>query len=143
MNYNGGYSDLQLNQITYTVTAQGNSYTSADRVNAILLRRCAELTLNNGYKYFLITSKNSQILKSYYIASQGSSTTNATEQTDIFGVKHYSQNTTYQLPDVQETDQAVAKATIQMTNTFNDNVLDASIIMNQTGYLVSNNAPTS
>ncbi|MDF2529562.1 MAG: hypothetical protein K0Q57_442, partial [Gammaproteobacteria bacterium] len=35
MNFNGGYSDLQLNQITYTVTAQGNSYTSADRVNAI------------------------------------------------------------------------------------------------------------
>jgi hypothetical protein len=139
MGSNGGYSELQLNQTTYTVSAQGNDFTSADQVNAILLRRCAELTLNQGYKYFIITSKNSKTLKSYYVESNPQLTTTATEQTNIFGQKQYSQNTTYQPATMGETDQALATATITMTNTFSANVLDAEIIMNQTNYLASKN----
>ena len=50
----GGYYDMQFNKDTYKVSYRGNAYTSRNRLQALLLKRCAQLTLNNGYKYFII-----------------------------------------------------------------------------------------
>ena len=55
----GGYSDIRLSKDTYKVSFRGNASTSQEEVQNYLLRRSADLTLQNGYKYFLIlTSKN-------------------------------------------------------------------------------------
>lgn len=50
---NGGYSELALNKDSYSVTFQGNEETGRERVENYALRRSAELTLRNGYKYFV------------------------------------------------------------------------------------------
>ena len=50
----GGYSDMALSDDTYKVSFRGNGYSSPELVQTYLLRRCAELTLQNGYKYFII-----------------------------------------------------------------------------------------
>lgn len=55
---NGGYSDIQLNVDMYKVSFKGNDATSLDRVQNFLLRRCAELTLQKGYKYFVILERD-------------------------------------------------------------------------------------
>lgn len=50
----GGFSETRLSETTFEVRFQGNGYTSRERVNQLLLRRCAELTLEAGRRYFEI-----------------------------------------------------------------------------------------
>jgi hypothetical protein len=50
----GGYSDMRLSNNTYKVSFRGNGFTSQDKVQNLLLRRCAELTKQNKYRYFVI-----------------------------------------------------------------------------------------
>jgi hypothetical protein len=54
----GGFSDFALSDDTYKISFRGNGYTSADIVQDYLLRRCAEITLQNGYRYFVILGAN-------------------------------------------------------------------------------------
>lgn len=50
----GGYSDRQLSDSAYLVTFNGNGYASKEHVWNLWFYRCAELTLQKGYAYFLI-----------------------------------------------------------------------------------------
>jgi len=50
----GGYKDFEINKNTYQVLFRGNGWTSASVVRRYVLRRAAELTLQNHYKYFLV-----------------------------------------------------------------------------------------
>lgn len=52
----GGYSETQLASDIYSVRFQGNGYTKAEIASDFCLLRCAELTIQNGYKYFTIIS---------------------------------------------------------------------------------------
>lgn len=63
MGYTGGYSEMIVGDAVYAVSFSGNGYTREDRVEKLLLRRCAELTLEKGYDYFVIISdSNSQLI---------------------------------------------------------------------------------
>jgi hypothetical protein len=50
----GGSSEMRLSATTYQVRFRGNGYTSPARVATFMLRRAAELTLEQGYRYFLM-----------------------------------------------------------------------------------------
>lgn len=50
----GGYSETKLTSTKYLVSFSGNEHTSRETVQAYLLNRCAELTLDNGFAYFRI-----------------------------------------------------------------------------------------
>jgi len=52
--FSGGYSDSKLSRDRFQVTFQGNGYTSVSTVKTYLLFRCAELTVENGFDYFVI-----------------------------------------------------------------------------------------
>lgn len=52
----GGYSETQLDENLFNVTFKGNGYTSKERANDFTLLRCAELTIENGYKFFTIVT---------------------------------------------------------------------------------------
>ncbi len=52
--WTGGYTELQLSDNVYKVAFSGNGYTSRTTVENYTLLRCAELTLEKGYKYFII-----------------------------------------------------------------------------------------
>lgn len=62
----GGYSENQLNQNTYQVFFAGNGYTSRKQVNRYLIRRAAELTQQNGYKYFVVVGEDEQKKVSHF-----------------------------------------------------------------------------
>lgn len=53
----GGYSDTQIGDARYRVHFAGNCLTSRDRVEGYLLYRAAELTLEEGYDWFLIVDR--------------------------------------------------------------------------------------
>lgn len=52
--FSGGYSDVKLNDNIFNVTFKGNSSTSLERAVDFSMLRSAEITLENGYKYFSV-----------------------------------------------------------------------------------------
>ncbi len=53
----GGYSEVPLGNDRYRVNFAGNSLTARDRVEGYLLFRAAELTVRDGYDWFLIIDR--------------------------------------------------------------------------------------
>lgn len=56
----GGYSEVQLAPDRFRVTFAGNSFTSRERVEASLLYRAAELTLQQGNDWFVIEDRETE-----------------------------------------------------------------------------------
>jgi hypothetical protein len=50
--FGGGYSDFMVAPDTARVTIRGNDMTSPQRVFQLMLHRCADLTLQHGFRYF-------------------------------------------------------------------------------------------
>jgi hypothetical protein len=53
-----GYSERQVESNRFLVTFAGNSVTDRDTVERYLLFRAAELTLQNGYDYFIMVQRD-------------------------------------------------------------------------------------
>ena len=53
----GGYSDFRVAKEVFAVSVRGNPVTREERVEKYLLRRASELTLEHGFKYFIILSE--------------------------------------------------------------------------------------
>lgn len=64
--WGGGYSDMALNKDLFQVSFSGNGYTSGATVQKYFLRRCAEITLENGYDYFSFVEKDGGATKETY-----------------------------------------------------------------------------
>ena len=52
--FSGGYSEFKISDNSYRVTFEGNGYTKNEDVQKMLLKRCAELTLKEHFKYFVL-----------------------------------------------------------------------------------------
>ncbi len=73
----GGYSDTQIAPNVFRVSFGGNGYTSGERAQDFTLLRAAELTLQHGFRYFIIvdeknTTKVSTSTTSGYALTSGS-----------------------------------------------------------------------
>ncbi|KAB2965494.1 MAG: hypothetical protein F9K16_01795 [Thermoanaerobaculia bacterium] len=53
----GGYSETWLSDSVVRVSFQGNGFTQSDRADQLLLRRCAEITLERGRRFFAISDQ--------------------------------------------------------------------------------------
>lgn len=53
----GGYREEKLGEARYRVTFAGNEATSPEQVGDHLLRRASELTLNQGYDWFVVANR--------------------------------------------------------------------------------------
>ena len=56
-----GYSDRMIEPNRFMVSFAGNSYTSRDTVERYLLYRSAELTVQQGYDYFILSDRNTDM----------------------------------------------------------------------------------
>lgn len=56
-----GYREQRIESDRFIVTFAGNSATSADAVADAALRRCAELTLQEGYDWFQVVSRRTEL----------------------------------------------------------------------------------
>jgi len=59
----GGFSSNQLNENNYEVSFKGNQHTIAETVFDYLLRRCAEITIEENGKYFIVYEDSSYVDK--------------------------------------------------------------------------------
>jgi hypothetical protein len=66
-----GYSDQRIESNRYVVRFFGNEQTPRQTVETYLLYRAAELTLANGYDYFVIADQATEAQTSYYQSFSG------------------------------------------------------------------------
>lgn len=55
----GGYDETILAPNQYRVSFKGNGYTSMERAKDYAMIRCSEVTIQHGYRYFIITNDDS------------------------------------------------------------------------------------
>lgn len=65
--YGGGFSETRLETNRYRVTFAGNSLTTRETVEAYLLYRAAELTVQNGYDWFQVADRDTDKKVSTYV----------------------------------------------------------------------------
>ncbi len=63
--FRGGYSDTRIDSNTVMVSFKGNGFTGRQKVESYLLYRCAEVTLNDGYDYFVLASEDTESKHGY------------------------------------------------------------------------------
>ncbi len=61
----GGFSEVRLGPNTYRVLVEGNGFTTRNDVEQFAMRRCAELTLEQGKRYFVIERKRAWVERRY------------------------------------------------------------------------------
>ena len=71
--FTGGYGDTPIDSNTVLVTFKGNGYTPKEVVQMYLLYRCSEVTLRDGYDYFVVMGTNIDT-KTGYTSAYGSGT---------------------------------------------------------------------
>ena len=64
--YNGGYFEHQIEDTRFLVRFTGNTLTPRDRVEAFLLYRAAEITIEQGFAGFEIIDRSTETVTSYY-----------------------------------------------------------------------------
>ncbi len=98
MGITGGYSDMQLSKNMYRVIFRGNGYTQEEEVTANFYRRCAELTKENGYEYFVITTN--QAKAEQYVVGEAKTVHNGTFTNTYGNGVAYNGTTTTEQPMV-------------------------------------------
>ncbi len=88
--WTGGYSNLKIQDDIFKVRFRGNAHCGMDRAVDFTLLRCAEVALENGYRYFIIIDEQAGTRTSAY-------TTPVTAQTygtaNVYGNSNYAQGT--------------------------------------------------
>lgn len=67
----GGYSEIITSTDSFLVTFKGNRFTSHEKVIQYALKRASELTIQNGYRYFILTSSIDQTRSIGYLNTHG------------------------------------------------------------------------
>jgi len=67
--FTGGFSEARLDANTVRVSFRGNGYTQRERVENFLHYRCAELTLDSGFDYFIIVDATGDSRQGAYTTS--------------------------------------------------------------------------
>jgi len=65
-----GFSEQKIESNRYRVTFNGDSSTSRQAVENFLLYRAAELTVQNGFDYFVMAENDTETHKSYSLTSR-------------------------------------------------------------------------
>ena len=68
--FSGGYSDVTLAPDVAVVSFQGNGFTSNDRALKIMMLRCADVTLENRYRYFSVRLFRWKVSPSWSLETQ-------------------------------------------------------------------------
>lgn len=64
--FTGGFSETQIDENVFKVSFTGNGYTSREKASDFALLRSAELSLKNGYKFFVIVDGSNYSTNSTY-----------------------------------------------------------------------------
>jgi len=89
--FTGGYSETHLQENMFRVSFSGNEYSGRNRVADFTLLRSAELSLSNGYEYFVIIDEEKHTTTSSYTTP---TTYNTTSNANVYGNSIHGNSTT-------------------------------------------------
>lgn len=89
----GGFTDTQFDTDIFQIYFRGNGYTSKQRATDFALLRCADLTLQKGFKYFVIINTDQRVKYSSYTTPLRANTT--VSATTYGSTTHGSSSTTF------------------------------------------------
>lgn len=75
---NGGFSETRISENIFQVNFAGNGSTGLERSSDFALLRCAELTLESGYRYFILLNNKNAVSTSTYTTPMQAHTTGYT-----------------------------------------------------------------
>lgn len=73
--FTGGFNETQLGENIFQVTFNGNGYTGRERATDFALLRSAEVTLLNGFRFFIVAGSDKDSSISAYTTPSTSTTT--------------------------------------------------------------------
>lgn len=83
--FSGGYSDQKISNDVFQVSFRGNGFTSGSEVERLFLKRCADVSMRNGFDYFVILNQDGSVSDvPVYSSQQGTISSNG------FGGYNYS-----------------------------------------------------
>ena len=116
----GGFSETQFDTDLFTVSFQGNGYTTSERASDFALLRCADLTQQNGFLYFKIIYSQSNIKTTYSV------TTDSNFNVSSYGNSLYGSSTSR--TSVQATERPAINMTVRLFKDKADGAYNASFI---------------
>jgi len=119
-NFVGGFSETQLDIDLFTISFNGNGYTSSERASDFALLRCADLSLENNYLFFKIIDSQSNIKTTYSV------TTDSNYDANSFGRSIYGNSTSR--TNVQTIEKPTISITIRLLKEKADGTYSASFI---------------
>lgn len=84
--WTGGYNESQLQEDTFRVSFKGNAFVDKETVQDYLLLRCAEITIDHGFDYFVILGEENSTA-----VSNHTTPTHVSAQSTSHGNANYSQ----------------------------------------------------
>lgn len=84
----GGFGETQLDDNVFSVYFRGNAFIEQRNVKTYLLYRCAELTLEKGYDYFVIVGADTEATRGA-IVTPGSYSSTTTGHATAYGNSAY------------------------------------------------------
>lgn len=128
LGYDGGYSEMRTAKNSYMVEYTSNAYTDQSTNFKYALRRAAELTQMNGYKYFQVT--NSANTSSQYTTPRIATTNaNAYGYGSYNGFGHAHGNSTTVISGGDTYTKPGVALVITMLNKKTNDAYDASIVL--------------
>ncbi len=92
--FSGGYTDSRIDANTVRVSFYGNGHTTRETVENDMLYRCAEVTLQDGYDYFVIVSGDTTPTFSTY-TTPGTYNQHTNTNLNVYGNTGYASSSTY------------------------------------------------
>lgn len=68
--FTGGFTETRVSENAWVIRFDGNGYTGAGRVRDYALLRAAEVTLQNGFRYFIVQDEENSA-KTYVVMNNG------------------------------------------------------------------------
>jgi hypothetical protein len=94
----GGYSDMRIQDNIFRISFRGNGYTSAQKTMDFALLHSAEVTLKNGYKYFIVIDQNQSAKQLSYTTPVTANTTGMVYPNGMYsGQTNYSGGETFNI----------------------------------------------
>jgi hypothetical protein len=59
--FTGGFTEIQLSENVWRISFRGNAFTGSEKTQDFLMLRNAEITIEKGYKYFVIKTESTEI----------------------------------------------------------------------------------
>lgn len=66
-----GFADQKIEENRYRISFRGNSLTTKEQVEAALLLRAAEVTLEAGYDHFIVVSDDTEVERNVRVSDLG------------------------------------------------------------------------